>query len=68
MNIKTIGLDTAKTIFHLVGLNQHGKQILKKKLRRSQLLTYFANLPPCTIAIEGCASAHYWKRELIKLT
>ena len=66
MNIKTIGLDTAKTIFHLVGLNQHGKQVLKKKLRR--LNSYlFANLPPCTIAIEGCASAHYWKRELIKL-
>lgn len=67
MNIKTIGLDSAKIIFHLVGLNEHGKQVLKKKLRRSQLLTYFANLPPCTIAIEGCASAYYWKRELIKL-
>ena len=67
MNIKTIGLDSAKTIFHLVGLNEHGKQVLKKKLRRSQLLTYFANFPPCTIAIEGCSSAHYWKRELIKL-
>ena len=67
MNIKSIGLDSAKTIFHLVGLNEHGKQVLKKKLRRSQLLAYFANLPPCTVAIEGCASAHHWKRELVKL-
>lgn len=67
MNVKTIGLDIAKTIFHLVGLNQQGKLIHKKKLRRSQLLSYFANLPACTIAIEGCASAYYWQRELIKL-
>ena len=67
MNVKTIGLDSAKNMFHLVGLNQHGKQILKKKLRRAQLLTYFANLASCTIAIEGCASAYYWQRELIKL-
>lgn len=66
MNIKTIGLDIAKNIFHLVGLNQHGELVTRKKLRRAQLLTYFANLPPCTIAIEGCASAYYWQRELIK--
>ena len=67
MNIKTIGLDIAKNIFHLVGLNRYGKRVLKKKLRRSQLLNYFANLAPCTIAIEGCASSYYWQRELIKL-
>lgn len=66
MNIKTIGLDIAKNIFHLAGLNQHGELVTRKKLRRAQLLTYFANLPPCTIAIEGCASAYYWQRELIK--
>ena len=61
MNISTIGLDIAKTIFHFVGLNKHGKQVSKKKLRRGQLLTYFANIPPCTIAIEGCASSYYWQ-------
>jgi transposase len=67
MNIRTIGLDIAKTIFHQVGLDQHGKQVSRKKLRRAQLLAYFANLPACTIAMEGCASSYYWQRELTKL-
>lgn len=67
MNIKTIGLDIAKNIFHLIGLDQYGNQVLKKKLRRGQLLNYFANLQSCTIAIEGCASSYYWQRELVKL-
>ena len=67
MNIKTIGLDIAKTIFHLVCLDQYGNQLFKKKLRRGQLLSYFANLEPCIIAIEGCASSYYWQRELTKL-
>ena len=67
MNTKTIGLDIAKTIFHLVELDQYGKQIYKKKLRRGQVLNYFANLPPCTIAMEGCSSAYHWQRELTKL-
>jgi len=67
MNVKTIGLDIAKNIFHLIGLGSHGNQVLKKKLRRGQLLSYFANLHPCTIAIEGCASSYYWQRELVKL-
>jgi transposase len=67
MNIKTIGLDIAKTTFHHIGLDPHGKQVLKKKLRRGQLLSYFANLEPCTIAMEGCASSYYWQRELTKL-
>ncbi len=67
MNIKTIGLDIAKTIFHLVCLDQYGNQLLKKKLRRRQVLIYFANLEPCIIAIEGCASSYYWQRELTKL-
>ncbi len=67
MNIKTIGLDIAKTIFHLVCLDKYGNQLFKKKLRRGQLLSYFANLEPCIIAIEGCASSYYWQRELTKL-
>jgi len=67
MNIDTIGLDIAKTIFHFIGLNNTGKQVLKKKLRRGQLLSYFANLTPCKISMEGCASSHYWARELTKL-
>lgn len=64
MQITTIGLDLAKNIFHLVGLNQAGKQVLRKKLQRSKMLAYFANLPVCIVAMEACASAHYWAREI----
>ena len=67
MNIDTIGLDIAKTIFHLIGLDHNGKQVLKKKLRRGQMLSYFANLKPCKIRMESCSSSHYWGRELTKL-
>ena len=67
MNISAIGLDIAKQIFHLVGLDDQGNQVLKKTLRRTKLLAYFANLNPCVIGMEGCASSHYWARELNKL-
>ena len=59
MNINVIGLDIAKQIFHLVALDVNGKQVLKKTLRRAKLLSFFANLTPCIIGIEGCASSHY---------
>lgn len=67
MKITTIGLDLAKHVFHLVGLDEHGKVVKKKMLRRSQLRTYFAQLPACRIGMEGCASSHYWARELMAL-
>jgi len=67
MNITVIGLDIAKQIFHLVGLDKMGHRVLKKKLRRATLLSYFANLPPCMIGLEACAASHYWSRELKKL-
>lgn len=60
----TIGLDIAKQVFHLVRLDHSGKEAARKKLRRSQLLRYFAQLPPARVALEACASAHYWAREL----
>lgn len=66
MQITTIGLDLAKHVFHIVGLNQAGKMVMRKKLKRSQMLAYFANLPVCIVAMEACASAHYWARELAK--
>ena len=66
MQITTIGLDLAKNVFHVVGLNQAGKMQIRKKLKRSQMLAYFANLPICSVAMEACASAHYWGRELSK--
>lgn len=63
-DISVIGLDIAKHVFHVVGLSKQGHQVLKKTLRRSQLSKFFANLPACTIGIEGCATAHYWARKL----
>lgn len=67
MNTTVIGLDIAKQIFHLIGLNATGKQVEKKTLRRAKLLEYFANHSPCVIGIEGCSSSHHWARELRKL-
>ncbi len=64
MNDTSIGLDIAKNIFHLVELNARGKLQRKKMLRRAALLPYFAQLPPCQIALEACSSGHCWAREL----
>lgn len=60
----TIGLDLAKNVFHVVSCDARGKRIGKKRLRRNQMLSYFANLPPCLVGMESCASASYWAREL----
>ena len=60
--ITTIGLDLAKNVFHVVRCDARGKQVGKKMLRRSQMLRYFVNLPPCLVGMEACASAHYWAR------
>ena len=62
--ITTIGLDLAKNVFHVVCTNRQGKVVRKRMLRRSQVLTYFANMPISLVGIEACASAHYWAREL----
>jgi transposase len=66
MNTSVIGLDIAKHIFHLVTLGADGKMI-KKKLKRSELLAFFANYPASTIGMEACGGAHHWARELTKL-
>lgn len=63
----TIGLDTAKTVFHLVGCDKRGKIVTRKMLRRVKLLEYFANIPPCLIGMEACSGSHHWARELVKL-
>ncbi len=60
--ITTIGLDLAKNVFHGVCCDTRGKIIKRKMLRRSGLLAWFANLPPCLIGMESCASAHHWAR------
>lgn len=64
MNVTTIGLDIAKSVFHVVGAQASGKQVLKKRLRRHKVLEYFANLSPCVVGIEACGGAQYWARAL----
>ena len=67
MAIVRIGLDIAKLVFQIHGVDGHGKAVLKKILSRSEMLGYFAKLPACLIGIEACAGAHYWARELSRL-
>lgn len=62
-----IGLDIAKNIFQVHGVDKHGKDVLKKKLQRTSVLNFFANLPPCLIGIEACGGSYYWAREISKL-
>lgn len=64
MKITTIGLDLAKNIFQLHGVNERGQVALKKQLKRGRLLPFFANLEPCLIGLEACGGAHYWARQL----
>jgi transposase len=64
MKITTIGIDLAKNVFQVHGVDASGKVILKKQLKRDQMGTYFANRPPCLIGMEACGSAHFWARKL----
>jgi len=63
MNITTLGIDIAKSVFQLHGTNKQGKVVLKKRLRRDQLLAFMQNLPPCLVGMEACGGAHYWARK-----
>jgi len=67
MKITMIGLDIAKSIFHLCAISAHGKLMKKKALKRKQVLAYMATLEPCVIAMEACGGANYWAREISKL-
>lgn len=67
MNIKRIGLDLAKQVFQVHGVDSHEQPVLRKKLKREQMLAFFRDLPPCLIGMEACSGAHYWARELQKL-
>jgi transposase len=67
MQITTIGLDIAKNVFQVHGIDAAEKVVVKKQLRRNKLMEFFKNLPPCLIGMEACATAHYWARELTKL-
>src|SRR2546429_870176 len=67
MQITTIGLDIAKNVFQVHGIDAAEKVVVRKQLRRSKVIAFFEALPPCLVGMEACASAHYWARELRKL-
>jgi len=67
MQVTTIGLDIAKNVFQVHGIDANEKVVVRKQLRRGQVLAFFAALAPCLIGMEACATAHYWARELTKL-
>jgi len=64
MKTATIGIDLAKHVFQVHGVDEHGKASLKKQLKRAQVAEFFATLPPCVVGIEACGSAHHWARKL----
>jgi transposase len=65
--VSTIGFDLGKRVFQVHGVDAAGQVVLRRKLRRGEVLRFFAGLPPCLIGMEACGSAHYWARELIQL-
>jgi transposase len=67
MQITTIGLDIAKNVFQVHGIDAKEKVVVRKQLRRNKVMGFFKALPPCLIGMEACATAHYWGRELTKL-
>jgi transposase len=67
MQVTTIGLDIAKRVFQIHGIDAAGAVVVRRKLKRSELLQFFARLAPCLIGIEACATAHFWARELSAL-
>ncbi len=64
MNITTVGIDLAKNVFQVHGIDARGKVVLRRQLRREQVVVFFVNLPPCVIGMEACASSHHWGRTL----
>ncbi len=67
MQATTSGLDIAKSVFQVHGVDARGRVVLRKRLARAKVLEFFANLPRCVIGLEACGGAHYWARELARL-
>ena len=65
--VSVIGLDLAKNVFQLHGVDTHGKVVLRRRLRRAQVEDFFAMLPPCLVGMESCPGAHHWARVLQRL-
>jgi transposase len=66
-DVITIGLDIAKTVFQVHGVDGSGEMVIRRQLRRGQVLPFFKKLPPCLVGIEACATSHYWAREITAL-
>ncbi len=62
--VTTIGLDIAKSVFQVHGVDAEGNAIIRRKLKRRYVAAFFQKLPPCLVGIEACASSHHWSREL----
>lgn len=67
MSVRTIGLDLARSIFQVHGVDAEGRAVLKRRIRRRDLLAFFEGLPACLVGMEACSSAHHWARELMAL-
>jgi hypothetical protein len=67
MQITTIGLDIAKNVFQVHGIDAAEKVVVRKQLRRKQLIPFFESLAPCLVGMEACATSHHWARELTRL-
>lgn len=65
MEIRVIGIDLANSVFHLVGMDQHGKVVARKRLSRSQMMVYTARIRPCLIGMEACCGAHFLGAALV---
>ncbi len=66
-NISVFGVDISKQVFHVIGLDDHNNIVVKRKLKRGQVLSWFVQQNTCQVSMEACASSHYWGRELEKL-
>ena len=65
--VTTIGLDIAKSVFQVHGIDAAGQVVIRRQLKRRYVLAFFERLPPCLVGIEACASSHHWSRELQSL-
>ena len=62
--VATIGLDIAKSVFQVHGIDAEGNVLIRRQLKRRYVLAFFQKLPPCLVGIEACATSHHWSREL----
>ena len=66
VNVRTLGIDLAKNVFRVHGVDENGKILIARQLRRRQLLPFIAQLKPCLVGMEACGGAHYFAREIAK--